>query len=528
MRPEAETCYGWIRGEEESGIRSFRGVRFAAPPTGRHRFLPPRPPEPWTGTRDASQPGPAAPQFSLSWWNWLNAAGLPTDEDCLSLNVWTPGLDEKKRPVMVWIHGGGFLIGSGATPVYNGRSLAQRGDLVVVTVNYRLGALGYTHLQGLFGSGFEKSSNLGVRDQIAALEWVRDNIDRFGGDPGNVTVFGQSAGAMSVAVLLGSPRAHGLFHRAICQSGAAAHVLEPESAQTVARIFIQNLGRPKPSHRALARIPLDEILRAQTATVRRLVSRRQIMAFLPVVDGDVVPEQPIEAIRRGAAARIPLLIGTTLDEWKLFRVIDQGLLPLSEDSLSSLFEEVLPGEFNRAPEPEIAVRDFRGAVDPRRGRPSASELWSTFQSARVFHLPAWRLAEAQGEGGGAVHSYLFTWRPPALGRALGSCHSLDIPFVFGSTRNPLARPLTGLSGAAVRLSRKIQHAWIRFAVRGHPDHERLPGWKRYQRSRRATMILGRDCGPELAPLESERRLLESWATREGGAVERVPAASSGA
>jgi para-nitrobenzyl esterase len=427
---------------------------------------------------------------------------------------------------MVWIHGGGFLIGSGSTGLYDGRNLARRGDLVIVTINYRLGALGYTDLSQLFGSGFEESSNLGVRDQIAALEWVRDNIDRFGGDPGNVTVFGQSAGAMSVAALLGSPRARELFHRAICQSGAASHVLEPEQARDVARVFVEELGGPPASHQVLGRIPLEHILRAQGATTKRLTNRRNLMVLLPAVDGDLIPEQPLEAIRRGAAARIPLLIGTTLDEWKLFRVIDQGLFPMSEVDLHVLFEEVLPGEFAQSPDPEIAMRDFRAALDARGGRVSANDTWSAFQSARVFHFPASRLAEAQEEGGGTAYAYLFTWRAPALRRALGACHALDIPFVFGSTRHPLARPLTGLTGSAVRLSRKMQHAWTRFARGSRPGHESLPVWKRYGSQRRATIILGRDCSSEDAPLEAERQLLGSWTAPSLGDALRAPAASS--
>jgi para-nitrobenzyl esterase len=527
MKAEVETVHGRIRGIEDSGIRIFRGVRFASPPTGRRRFLPPATPEPWKRTRDAIQMAPAAPQFTLPWLSWLNAAGSQIDEDCLFLNVWTPGLDNAKRPVMVWIHGGGFLIGSGSTAVYDGRNLARRGDLVVVTINYRLGALGYTDLSGLFGSGFEESSNLGVRDQIAALEWVRDNIDRFGGDSENVTLFGQSAGAMSIAALLGSRRARRLFRRGICQSGAASHVLEPEEAREVARTFFEELGGRPASHHALGRMRLERILRAQRATAKRLSSRQNLMAFLPAVDGDLIPEQPLEAVRRGAAAGIPLLIGTTLDEWKLFRIIDQGLFPLREADLLALFEEVLPDEFVQSPDPEIALRDFRAALASRGDRMSANDEWSAFQSARVFHFPASRLAEAQEEGGGKTYSYQFTWRPPALSRALGACHALDLPFVFGWTRHALARPLTGVTGAAVRLSRKMQHAWTQFARDGCPGHESLPAWECYEPRRRATMVLGRSCACADAPLEAERQLLESWTARSRGAAPRFSAADSG-
>jgi len=510
LRPIVETRYGRLEGAEAAGIRSFRGVRFASPPIGPLRFQPPAPPPAWSGLRDARRPGPAAPQYALAWFGWISAAGVTPGEDCLSLNVWTPGLDGARRPVLVWIHGGGFLVGAGSTPVYDGQDLARRGDLVVVTVNYRLGALGYTHLASTLGAGFEQSNNLGVRDQIAALEWVRDNIERFGGDPGNVTLFGQSAGAMSIGALLGAPRARPLFQRAICQSGAVDHVQTPEQAREVAGTFLEVLGGPAPSHDYLGRIPVARILQAQRETMSRLSNLSSMMVFLPTVDGDVIPEQPIDAIRRGQTAHLPLLLGTTLDEWKLFRLIDPGPLALRESDLNARFEQALDGAPGLCPSAHDAVRSWREALSARGARTSPSEVWTTFQSARVMHHPAAQLAEAQSEGGGRAHSYLFTWRPPAMRRALGACHALDIPFVFGSIQHPLALPLTGFSTSAARLSRKMQHAWIGFARSGLPGHERLPGWEPYDVRRRPTMVLGRRCAIAEAPLDGERELLERW------------------
>jgi para-nitrobenzyl esterase len=515
MEPEVETRCGRIRGKEAGGIRVFRGVRFARPPLGPLRFRPPVPPEPWTGTQEALRPGPAAPQYALPWFGWLSAAGVSPGEDCLSLNVWTPGLDAARRPVLVWIHGGGFLVGSGATPVYNGQDLAQRGSVVVVTINYRLGALGYAHLGSLFGDGFEECTNIGVRDQIAALEWVRDNIDRFGGDPGNVTLFGQSAGAMSIGALLGAPRARGLFKRAVCQSGAADHVSDPEDARRVAHRFIEALGGPPPSHEALGRIPLGRILQAQRVAMTREFSWKSMMVLLPVVDGDVIPEQPLAAVRRGAAADIPLLVGTTLDEWKLFRLLDLGVRGLRDHDLVERFGEALRG-YSNAPSPETAVDEFRAVLEARDEKANTSEVWIAFQSARVMHFPAARLAQAQSAAGGRVHAYLFTWRPPAMRRALGACHALDIPFIFGSTQHPLALPLTGITPSAGRLSRKMQRAWIGFARDGDPGHERLPSWPAYEPRRRPTMALGRRCSLDLRPFEGERRLLEDWSDEPTG------------
>lgn len=505
-----ETLHGRIRGAESSGIHVFRGIRYAAAPVGPRRFLPPAPVEPWPGTIDALRPGDAPPQRSLPLLGSLNAAGGRVGEDCLTLNVWTPGIDGARRPVLVWIHGGGFLIGSGSTPIYDGERLARHGDLVVVTIHYRLGVLGYLHLGTLCGADLARSTNLGVRDQIAALEWVRDNIERFGGNPGNVTVFGQSAGAMSIGALLGAPRARALFHRAICQSGAAEHVIGASDARLTARVFIEALGGPPTTAEALGRIALDRILRAQTETVRRLAGWRNLMVLLPVVDGDVIPEPPIDAIRRGAARDIPLLVGTTLDEWKLFHLFQDGWFPLSESTLVSRLAEALGGELPGAPAPGIALRELREALGARSRHTGPADLWNAFQSARVFHHPAARLAEAQEAGGGDIYTYLFTWRAPGLRRRLGACHSIDIPFVFGSTQHPLARPLTGLSSQAADLSRTMQRAWTSFARTGAPVDGSLPAWEPYGGSRRRTMILGRRCALEEAPLEAERLLLERW------------------
>jgi para-nitrobenzyl esterase len=504
---EVETRYGRIRGSESGGVRSFRGVPFAAPLNGARRFLPPQPPEPWAGTLEATRAGASAPQFAMPVFRWINLAGGSPGADCLSLNVWTPGLDAARRPVLVWVHGGGFLVGSGSTPVYRGHDLALRGDVVVVTINYRLGALGYAHLGALLDDGL--AWNLGVRDQIAALEWVRDHVDRFGGDPDNVTVFGQSAGGMSVAALLGAPRARALFHRAVCMSGAGDHVIEPERAQRAAEAFMAALGGPPASHEALARIPVERILRAQHEVMTRMADLERLMVFLPAVDGDLIPEQPLDALRRGAAAHIPILTGTTLEEWKLFRLVDGGLGRFGWDDVDRRFAEVLPA-LPGAPDERTASRLFREALGERSAARRPYEVWSAFQSARVFHHASARLAEAQHAGGGSVHAYLFTWRPPTLRRALGACHALDIPFVFGSTAHPLARPLTGVSAAAPRLSRTMQQSWIRFARDGEPGHARLPAWPPYDPERRTTMIFGRRSRADDAPLEAERELLESW------------------
>ncbi len=519
MSPVVETSAGRLQGAKERGLYVFRGVPYAAPPSGPLRFRPPQRPAPWAGVRDATRSGPAAAQYALPVFSWINAAARSPGEDCLTLNVFTPGLDERRRPVLVWIHGGGFLVGSGSTVVYEGHTLAERGDVVVVTINYRLGALGFAHLGTVLGGEFAESTNLGVRDQIAALEWVRENIDCFGGDPDNVSVFGLSAGGMCVATLLGAPRARALLRRAICQSGAADHVIEREEAERVASALLRRLGGPAPSLASLGRVPIETLLGAQRAVMADLADWNTLMVFLPMVDGEVVPEQPIDAVRRGAAAQIPLLTGATLEEWKLFGLVDPGIGRFDEADLRARLGEVLPAD---APPPAEAAREFQRALGARRAARSPREVWSAFQTARVFHVPSTRLAEAQQQGGGSVYSYLITWRASALPRALGACHAIEIPFVFGNEGNPLARPFSGLSGDGHRFARQLQRSWIAFARSGNPGHDRLPTWPRYRTDERATMVLGRECKLADAPLDAERALLARWGVRRGVAGRSRP------
>jgi para-nitrobenzyl esterase len=509
MRSIVDTASGRLEGRFEGEVHTFRAVPYAAPLIGPRRFQPPEPVAPWAGVRDATRAGEVAPQFAMPVFSFINAAAGRVGDDCLTLNVFTPGLNSRPRPVLVWIHGGGFLVGSGSTPVYSGDELARRGDAVVVTINYRLGAMGFAHLGLLAGDTLPGATNLGLRDQIAALRWVRENIERFGGDPDNVTIFGQSAGGMSVGSLLGAPEARSLFHRAICQSGACDHVLDRERAEQVAEVFLAALGGPALTPESLGRIPIEEVLRAQNTVMADHADLRSLMVFLPAVDGDLIPEQPIDAIRGGAAADIPIMTGATLEEWKLFGLLDGGIGGFSESALEERFLEVLP-DYDKAPRAKRAIAQFTDALGDRTAADRPHWIWHAFQSARVFHQPSIRLAEAAQQGGGRAWSYLVTWRAASMRRALGSCHAIDIPFVFGSTRHPLARPLTGLSSDARRLSKVMQDAWIQFARTGEPANGKLPTWPGYRPDLRATMIFGRRSHLDEGPLEPERELLRSW------------------
>jgi para-nitrobenzyl esterase len=509
MDPVVETAAGRLRGTERKGIRLFRGIPYARAPVGRLRFRPPEPASPWRGVRDALRTGPAAPQpqpLQAFLRPILRGGAGAHAEDCLFLNVWTPGCDEARRPVLVWLHGGAFVFGSGSTVLYSGRRLARRGDAVVVTVNYRLGALGFLHLADRLGSDELFASNLGLLDQIAALEWVRENIAAFGGDPGNVTLFGESAGAMSVGALLGSPRARPLFRRAILQSGAAQHVSSPERAGAVAEFFLHEAGLDPGRAERLRRMPVEAILAAQQRAALRYGFAEGQLPWQPVVDGRLIPVPPLEALRRGAAKDIPVLVGTNRDEWKLFTLADRAAHRLDDAGLRWRLAHELR-RFGAGERVERVIEAYRQA--PSRRGTTPFELFSAFQTDRIFRWPAIRLAEAQAESGARSFAYLFTWTPPLFAGRVGACHGLEVPFVFGTIRHPALRPLLGSTQSARGVARAMQEAWTSFARGGIPSCHDLGAWPGYDRTRRTTVLLGARRFAEDAPLDVERQLFES-------------------
>jgi para-nitrobenzyl esterase len=479
---ETTTRQGRVAGERTGDVTVFRGIPYGAPTGGAARFAPPRPPEPWDGVRPCLRFGPTAPQNPSALEQMLGADGEAGSEDCLSLNVFTPGCDTAGRAVMVWIHGGGFLTGTGSIPWYDGTRLAQR-DVVVVTINYRLGVLGFLHLDDMAG-GFEGSGNAGLLDQVAALEWVRDNIAAFGGDPGRVTVFGESAGAMSVATLLGVPAARGLFQRAILQSGAGAHVHQPEVATAVAQKFLAEVGLDAGDAARLRDVPVAELLAAQ----RRLAESTSFedgLPLQPVVDGLVLPDRPTRAVAAGHAAGVDILIGTTAEEMNLFLLLDPTMAELDEASLSDRADARFVPSGRR---PGEALEVYR------RDRPDAParDVLCALLTDHTFRIPALRLAEAQLDHHPGVWSYLFTYASPAFGGLLGSCHALDVPFVWDNLDARGAAMFAGEADDGVRaLARQMADAWVAFAVDGAPAAAGLPEWPRYDRDRRATMRLDR-------------------------------------
>jgi para-nitrobenzyl esterase len=495
-----ETGLGSVAGSVRDDVHVFKGIPFAAPPVGALRFRAPQPATPWTGTRDALHYGPVAPQ-AASPMESLFGGPKPvySEADCLTLNVFTPATDGAKRPVMVWIHGGAFTGGSGSTPWYDGTSFALAGDVVVVTINYRLGAFGFLHLDEIGGPAYEGtgSGNVGILDQVAALEWVRDNIDAFGGDPNNVTAFGESAGAMSVGTLLGLPAAKGLFVKAIPQSGAAHHARAPEVATGVARDFLAELGLSADADgvAALEQLPVDTILAAQTALLTKAAAGGGL-AFAPVVDGIVLPERPIDAIGGGSASDVALLIGTTRDEMKLFGMMDPGLNDLDDAKMQRRGAAVV-GDADNAAALIAAYKASRPDLAP-------SQLWSVLSTDHVFRIPAVRLAERQSALGNAVYMYRFDWATPVFGGQLGACHALEIPFVFNNLDKAGSEMFTGpASPEMLHMARTMHTAWHTFARTGQPGDN----WPQYTSDARNVMRFDLDSEVVDDPDGAER---EAW------------------
>jgi para-nitrobenzyl esterase len=493
MSPEATTNAGRVRGVDRDGHLAFLGVPFAGPPVGERRFLPPTPPERWTGVRDATEPSHAAPQDPLSLPGFR--ATQPESEDCLYLNVYTPALDGERRPVLFWIHGGGFSHGAATQPYYDGGPLVERGDVVVVTTNYRLGALGYLYLGAHGGDEWGATANAGQLDQIAALQWVRDNIAEFGGDADNVTIFGQSAGSFAVSALLAMPAADGLFHKAIAQSGTANRLHNESTAPPVTQAFLDRVDIPDGDRAALVTADVADIVGAQGTR----------MTIGPVVDGDTIPVPPLGAVRDGVAAGIPLLIGTTRDEHKLY--VAPRREPIDDAELVRHVAAQLP---RRAADRAAEVVDvYRRSRETRGIACSNHDIADAVATASRFRIPAIRLAEAQQRHQPNTFMYQFDWQSPARGGKLGACHGIEIPFVFGSIGRTGDDRMSGSGDEALALSAKVMDAWIAFAHNGDPSGSGAGVWPTFDPVDRKTMILDRDCHVESAPFDEERSVWES-------------------
>ena len=470
----AATRSGKIEGIEHDGVLVFRGIPFAAPPVGPRRFLPPAREASWDGVRDATKFGADVAQVDLPFARILGSDSAHSSEDGLYLNVWTPACDDARRPVMVWIHGGAYIFGSGRVPWYDGTHFAQHGDVVVVTVNYRLGPFGFLHLADLFGPEFNGSGNAGILDQVAALEWVRDSITAFGGDPENVTIFGESAGANSVGTLLGVPSARGLFAKAIAQSGAGAWVSTRDRATEIARRTVEHVGVQPGDVEALQSAPVDRFFGAHGSAAIDVEGGQAALTWQPVVDGDTLLAMPLDAVRAGNAAGVHFLTGTNEHEMTLFQVLDPALAELDDDTIVGHLQPI-------ASDPAALLAAYRDAMPGA----SPAQIWSALATDAAFRMPAHHLAEAQGAHA-PVWMYRFSWETPVFGGVLRSTHALEIPFVFDNLHQAGAENITGTGPERQAIADAMHRAWIRFARTGDP------GWPAYDTARRATMRFDRE------------------------------------
>jgi para-nitrobenzyl esterase len=478
---EAATAHGRIRGVDVEGIKTFKGVPYGASTAGVRRFMPPVEPTAWRNVRDALEWGPSAPQRrpgaqAQSSGLSVAAAGLPPeDEDCLVLNIWTPAVgDGRKRPVMLWCHGGGFATGSGSSPVTDGTNLSRRGDVVVVSINHRLNVLGFTYLEALGGADFAGSGDAGMLDIVHALRWVHDNIAEFGGDAGNVTVFGQSGGGRKVSTLLTMPSARGLFHRAIIESGATLKLVERDQATQVASTLLSKLGLGRGQVRELQRLPLERIMSAYFDVVRDMNVDQMTMGFAPTVDGHFVPRHPFYPDAADISADVPVMLGSTRTE--LTSSADAAAFALSEDSMRQRVAALLG---DRAPHVIDVYREANPGATP-------SDLYFLITSDHRYSAPVMKIAERRAAlGAGPVFLYYFRWESPLEGGRYRSPHTIEIPFAFD---NLDASPLTADAPSARALADRVSDAWIAFARTGNPNTARLPKWPAFDADSRATMV----------------------------------------
>ncbi len=497
------TNKGKLEGIYQEGVYIFKGIPYAAAPTGNLRWMPPQPVKPWSGVRSARNYGAIAPQNIVTG----DSPGTPNfrdqaqNEDCLFLNVWSPGLDDGGRPVMFWIHGGGFEIGSGSEWFFEGGNLARRGDVVLVTINYRLGVLGFMNFNEITGGKIPSTGNEGLLDQVAALEWVQDNIASFGGSPDNITVFGFSAGGISTGTLLAMPAASGKFHKAINRSGAANISCTLDDALKTAELFLKLCNLKNRDADGLLELTVPQLLEGQQKLVMKMrESGGRLSPFQPVIDGRVLPELPMASIKKGSAKKIVLMAGNTLDELKAMNVLDPSLSNLNEEGLIRRLNTILPSTLV----PEL-IAVYRDALQKRNGKATPLDILGQINTDRMFRIPTIRLVETQRDFGMPAYNYLFTYKSPARGGVLGSMHGLDNPFLFGN----LNEEFTGRSPEAEDLSLKIQDSCAAFAHTGDPSCPSVGNWPVYGKSR-TTMIFDINTRIENAPYEIERSVWDKF------------------
>jgi len=511
ISPAAETTAGKVRGFTRNDIHTFRGIPYGATTEGTARFLPAAKPKPWTGIRSSMYYGPTCPQAPRTGWkNDENAFLFQWDdgqpgEDCLRVNVWTPGLnDGRKRPVLVWLHGGGYAAGSGQEqPAYNGENLSRRGDVVVVSLNHRLNMLGFLNLAA-YSPKYADSGNVGMLDLVLALEWVRDNIAQFGGDPGNVLIFGQSGGGGKVSTLMAMPAAKGLFHKGVVESGSTLRHQMPDASAKSAAMLIAELGLNKNNIDKIETIPYQRLLDAQDEAQKKLTAaggpmvatplgmRGPRLGFSPYVDGKHIPNHPFDPNGPAISADIPMIIGTVLNESSP-SMTNPDLEAMTEDDMKKRAAE------RYGDKTQMVVDAYRHAYPNVK----PVELLSRMISVRTNAVTQAERKAAQNAA--PAYVYLFAWQTPILGGRPRAFHCSEIPFVFYNS--DVSAFATGGGSEPRELAAKVSDAWINFARKGDPNHPGLPVWPKFNAASGPVMIFDKTCAVKDDPDRELRRVV---------------------
>ncbi len=480
-----QTSFGKIKGYTENGVQIFKGIPYAEPPVGDLRFSPPQAKKPWDGVLETTEFGPCAFQ-GYSFLEVLGDKLQPESEDCLTLNIWTPAIDNKKRPVMFWIHGGGFTIRGSRAPAFDGSHLAKRGDVVIVTINYRLGAFGYLFIPG-------ETANAGQLDQVLALKWVNDNITKFGGDPDNITIFGESAGAYSVITLTAMPAAKGLFRRIIAQS---MPTIDPKVLKKPTKDLMRALGIKNKDINALRKVPAEEIIKAQNE-----ITNKGGLLFRPIIDGDTFPVHPLTLFKEGKCKNIDLMMGSNLHEGKLFTALNPATREIKDEKTIMAYLGMNGINSEKARNIIETYKEARAGIFPN----DPKELLDSIVTDLMIRVATLQILEAQSIYQQNTYNYLFTWETSVLNGRLGACHALEIPFVFNTLKVPGADGLVGDASDIGNLCENMMDAWLSFAHTGNPNHDGIPQWPTYDKKTRTTLLFGKECKVAHALFEKERK-----------------------